>query len=105
MIAGRSFSTFAIVFAVAFAILYLLSVENNWALFTYHPALEEFGFLVQKPKDVRLVGHVRFGRPSDCRGGSLCPGQLGKSVLERLRLGDPARNDVCLCLYSAWIFY
>jgi hypothetical protein len=51
MIAGRSFSTFAIVFAVAFAILYLLSVENNWALFTYHPALEEFGFLVQKPKD------------------------------------------------------
>jgi hypothetical protein len=51
MIAARSFPTFAIVFAGAFATLYLLSVENNWALFTYHPALEEFGFLVQKPKD------------------------------------------------------
>src|SRR5574341_873373 len=47
MIAARSLPTFAI----AFAILYLLSVEFNWALFTYHPALEEFGFLVQKPKD------------------------------------------------------
>jgi|SRR5262245_32385623 len=51
MIAARSLPIFSIVFAVAFAILYLLSVENNWALFTYHPALEEFGFLVQKPKD------------------------------------------------------
>ena len=47
MIAARSLPTFTI----AFAILYLLSVENNWALFTYHPALEEFGLLAQKPKD------------------------------------------------------
>ena len=44
-------STFSIVFSIAYAVLYLLSVENNWALFTYHPALEEFGLLVQKPKD------------------------------------------------------
>lgn len=41
----------SIVFAVAFAILYLLAVENNWALFTYHPALEEWGWGVEKPKD------------------------------------------------------
>ena len=39
------------IFAIAFAVLYLLCVEFNWALFTYHPALEEFGFLVQAPKD------------------------------------------------------
>lgn len=51
MAAARSLPTFAVVFAVAFATLYLLSVENNWALFSYHPALGEFGFLVQKPKD------------------------------------------------------
>ena len=48
---ARAFPTFSIVFAVAYAIIYLLAVENNWALFTYHPALEEFGPLVQKPKD------------------------------------------------------
>lgn len=51
MIAVRSTPTFTIVYAGAFAIVYLLAVENNWALFTYHPALEEFGWLVEKPKD------------------------------------------------------
>jgi hypothetical protein len=47
MIAARSLP----IFAMAFAVLYLLCVEFNWALFTYHPALEEFGFLAQAPKD------------------------------------------------------
>jgi len=42
---------FSIAFAAAYAVLYLLSVQNNWALFTYHPAAEEFGFFVEKPKD------------------------------------------------------
>lgn len=51
MIAVRSTPAFTIVFAVAFAVVYLLAVENNWALFTYHPALEEFGWLVEKTKD------------------------------------------------------
>src|SRR5258706_6035934 len=47
----RSFSVFAIVFAVAYAVAYAVSVHNNYALFTYHPALNEFGVGVQKPKD------------------------------------------------------
>ena len=51
MSAVRSTPTFVIVFAVAFAVVYLLAVENNWALFTYHPALEEFGWFVEKTKD------------------------------------------------------
>jgi hypothetical protein len=48
---ARSFPLFAIVFAAAYAILYVVAVEYNLALFTYHPALEEFGFLVEKPKE------------------------------------------------------
>jgi hypothetical protein len=48
---ARSFPLFAIVFAAAYAILYVLAVEYNWALFTYHPALEEFGLLVEKPRE------------------------------------------------------
>jgi hypothetical protein len=48
---SRSFPLFAIGFAVAYAILYVLSVEYNWALFTYHPALEEFGLFVEKPQE------------------------------------------------------
>ena len=47
----RSFPVFAIVFAVAYAVAYAISVHNNYALFTYHPALNEFGVGVQKPKD------------------------------------------------------
>lgn len=51
MSAVKSPPPFAIAFSVAFAVLYLLAVENNWALFTYHPALDEVGWLVEKPKD------------------------------------------------------
>jgi hypothetical protein len=42
---------FAIVFAVVYAIAYVVAVENNYALFTYHPALGEFAAGVQKAKD------------------------------------------------------
>jgi hypothetical protein len=48
---SRSFPVFAIVFAVVYAIMYVIAVEKNYALFTYHPALEEFGFLVEKPRE------------------------------------------------------
>jgi hypothetical protein len=51
MTAEHSSPSFAIVFAIAFAVLYVLAVEYNWALFTYHAALEEFAFLVEKQKD------------------------------------------------------
>ncbi|MEA3193173.1 MAG: hypothetical protein QOD26_1506 [Betaproteobacteria bacterium] len=40
-----------IVFAVVYAIAYLICVEGNYALFTYHPAINEFGMGVQKAKD------------------------------------------------------
>ena len=42
---------FVIVFAVVYAIAYVVSVLNNYALFTYHPAIAEFGAGVQKGKD------------------------------------------------------
>jgi hypothetical protein len=45
------FSAFAVVFAVAFAITYVISILNNYALFTYHPAIGEFGAGVQKGRD------------------------------------------------------
>jgi hypothetical protein len=51
MIFGRSFPTFVVTFAVAYAILYILAIEYNLALFTYHPATEEFYFLVKPATD------------------------------------------------------
>ena len=35
------------VFAASFAVIYLLAVEQNWALFTYHPKLGEWDWLAQ----------------------------------------------------------
>lgn len=51
MTTSRSFPVFAIVFAVVYAVAYVIAVEQNFALFTYHPALEEFGFLVEPPRE------------------------------------------------------
>jgi hypothetical protein len=42
----RAYQTFAIVFAAAYSIIYVLAVFYNWALFTYSPATGEFGPLV-----------------------------------------------------------
>jgi hypothetical protein len=41
----------AIVFAVTYAIVYLLAVWHNYALFTYHPVLGEIGWGVEKSRD------------------------------------------------------
>jgi hypothetical protein len=41
-------STFTITFAVAYAIIYIFAVEQNWALFTYHPATGTFGTLTTR---------------------------------------------------------
>jgi hypothetical protein len=46
MTASSRFAAFAIVFAAAYAILYVLAVEQNWALFTYHPATNTFAPLI-----------------------------------------------------------
>ncbi|HLI98222.1 MAG TPA: hypothetical protein VKT76_00755 [Bradyrhizobium sp.] len=35
------------VFAAVFAVIYVLAVEGNWALFTYHPRLGEWEWLAQ----------------------------------------------------------
>lgn len=51
MNSARSFSVFAVVFAAVYAVMYVIAMEKNYALFTYHPALEKFGFLVQKPEE------------------------------------------------------
>ena len=51
MTPSRSFSVSATVFTVVFTIAYVVSVENNYALFTYHPAVGQFGAGVQKPQD------------------------------------------------------
>jgi hypothetical protein len=38
------------IFAAAFAIAYVLSVEANWALVTYHPRINEWEWLTKPAK-------------------------------------------------------
>jgi hypothetical protein len=75
-------STFTIVFSVAYAALYLLSVQYNWALFTYHPALETFGALVQKP--------IVDGGPAMYWYGWLATSALGAFAVAALACAMPA---------------
>jgi len=39
------------IFAAAFAVIYVLAVQYNWALFTYHPKIGEWNWLVQPAKN------------------------------------------------------
>jgi hypothetical protein len=50
-VSSPRFPVFAIVFAVVYTVAYVIAMEKNYALFTYHPALEEFGLLVERPKE------------------------------------------------------
>jgi hypothetical protein len=47
MTIGRVFP----VFSIAFAIIYIVSVEYNLALITYHPQIFQWGPLAQAPKE------------------------------------------------------
>jgi len=47
----RSFPVFSVVFAAVFSVAYIVAAEANYPLFTYHPAIGEFGLGFQKPKD------------------------------------------------------
>ena len=39
---STKFKTFAVTFAVAGTLIYLLCLQFNWPLFTYHPAVNRF---------------------------------------------------------------
>ena len=51
MTVPRAFPAFAIVFAVVYSVVYVICVEQNYALFSYHPAINKFGMGVQEPLD------------------------------------------------------
>ena len=51
MTAPRSFSSLAIIFAVVYAVAYAAAMWQNYALFTYHPVLNQIAMGVEKPKD------------------------------------------------------
>ena len=47
----RSFSFLAVIFTVVYTVAYVIAVWKNYALFTYHPAINEIHAGVQKTID------------------------------------------------------
>ena len=48
MTSSRGYQVFATVFAMVFAFVYVIAVEKNYALFTYHPITYSFGLWAQR---------------------------------------------------------
>jgi hypothetical protein len=69
------------VFSIAFAVIYIASVQYNLALFTYHPEPAQWGPLVQAPKQ----------GPAMYWYGWLATSALGAAALAALALALPAR--------------
>jgi hypothetical protein len=99
------FPRFAIVFAVVYALIYVLAVWKNYALFTYHPALNEFGFGVQKPKDGPAMywygWMANAGIAGALAGFVAC--LLPDAAARRLWPGLAWLVPLCAMLFFAWL--
>lgn len=69
------------VFSIAFALIYIASVEYNLALITYHPQIFKWGLLAEPPKE----------GPAMYWYGWLLTSALGAGAIAALSLALPAR--------------
>ena len=85
----RSFPAFAVVFAAAWAVAYVICVERNYALFTYHAAIYEWGLGVQKAKDGPAMYWFGWMATSGIAAGAvaLAASWLPESLTRRLWSG------------------
>jgi len=102
---SRAFGTFAIVFAAVYAVAYALAVWKNFALFTYHPALNEFGLGVQKPKDGPAMYWYGWMATSAIVAGlaGAAASCLPEAVARRLWPGLAWLVPLCVMLFFAWL--
>ena len=47
---SAKFETFAIVFGLAYTVIYTLCDQMSWTLFTYYPAMHKLGFGFERPR-------------------------------------------------------
>ena len=102
---SRVFPVFAIVFAVVYAVTYALAVWKNYALFTYHPALNEFGFGVQKPKDGPAMYWYGWMANAAIAGSlaGLLACLMPDTAARRLWPGLAWLVPLCAMLFFAWL--
>lgn len=81
------------VFAIAFAVIYIASVQFNLALVTYHPELVQWGPLVEAPRQ----------GPAMYWYGWLITATLGSAAIAALALALPARALDRACAVLVWL--
>lgn len=62
-------------FAAVAAVLYVFAMELNWAAFTYHPRLVEFGLGAERPRSGPAM--YWYGWIATSIGGGLAAGAIG----------------------------
>ena len=93
MTASRKFGVFAIVFAVAYPIIYINATELNWAAFTYHSAIGEFGLGPNKPRN----------GPAMYWFGWMTTSAIGARVIATIAAYFPASLSSRLPATLAWV--
>jgi hypothetical protein len=81
------------VFSIAFAVIYVASVEYNLAVITYHPELGQWGPLVEAPRQ----------GPAMYWYGWLITSALGAGVVASLSLALPARGVERVSAILVWL--
>ncbi len=81
------------VFSIAFALIYIASVEYNLALITYHPQIFRWGLLAEAPKE----------GPAMYWYGWLLTSALGAGAIAALSLALPARPFDRIWSILVWV--
>ena len=81
------------VFSIAFAIIYIASVEYNLALITYHPQIFKWGLLAEAPKE----------GPAMYWYGWLLTSALGAGAVAALSLALPAKPFDRIWSILVWV--
>jgi len=85
-------SRFFPVFSAAFAVLYVVTMEMNWPLFTYHPRLVQFGWGLEPSRQ----GPAMFWY------GWLASSAIGAAVLGALAHFVP--DNIVQKIWPGWIW-
>lgn len=88
----RWLPAFSVAFAIAYAVIYFLAVQQNWALFTYHPALGTFGVLTTPAQ----------GGPSMYWYGWMATSALGGAAVAALAAALPPAMTRWLSPWLSW---
>jgi hypothetical protein len=94
MIASHKLAAFAIGFAIAYPIIYVIVFHLNLALFTYHPALGEFGLGPDRP---------RQGTPAMYWFGWIATSAIGAAAIAAIAAVWPERLTRRLPVMLAWL--